>query len=625
MEFCKMDQPTNQPTNSLKTAHNTDFFGEKLAKLRQILPEIFSENTLDLEKLKTLLGDHPAQNERYGLNWAGKSTAYQALQRPTNNTLTAYPADSVDFDTTQNIFIESDNLEALKILQKSYAGKIKMIYIDPPYNTGNDFIYHDDFSQSKKDYEIATGDRDMNGQLLKSFKKNSKDNGHYHSNWLNMMLPRLHLAHTLLSDDGVIFISIDDNEQAQLKLLCDEVFGGENVEIMIWNKEAEGKSGTLKQIKRFRKIHEYIIVACKNKEKITFSKIREALKGRENEFQTANLAVNSEKENTSHENYFTITNPNGLSFTKQWKWSKDEINELIKEDLIYWGSDGKKQPRLIIPTDGRRKIYIESILNYGGTTIGGKDLKDLMGKEVFSYPKPIILLEKLIESCVGSNETILDFFAGTSAITQAVFSNNIKFNRSNKFIMVQLPEVLDANNSTSKEEKQIIQNAIDFCIENNLPTNIAEISKERIRRAGAKIKAENPDKNIDTGFKVFKLTDSNFKAWQIDDDDIAKQLEMYIDPLKDNVNEMDIVYELLLKMGLKLTADIKFDNGVYWLTCENKSYAIVLNSLSQDEFHAIIVKKPAKTVVLDKAFLNDSEKSNMILQFKDAGLNFESI
>ena len=625
MEFCKMNQPTNQPTNSLKTAHNTDFFGEKLAKLRQILPEIFSENTLDLEKLKTLLGDHPAQNERYGLNWAGKSTAYQALQRPTNNTLTAYPADSVDFDTTQNIFIESDNLEALKILQKSYAGKIKMIYIDPPYNTGNDFIYHDDFSQSKKDYEIATGDRDMNGQLLKSFKKNSKDNGHYHSNWLNMMLPRLHLAHTLLSDDGVIFISIDDNEQAQLKLLCDEVFGGENVEIMIWNKEAEGKSGTLKQIKRFRKIHEYIIVACKNKEKITFSKIREALKGRENEFQTANLAVNSEKENTSHENYFTITNPNGLSFTKQWKWSKDEINELIKEDLIYWGSDGKKQPRLIIPTDGRRKIYIESILNYGGTTIGGKDLKDLMGKEVFSYPKPIILLEKLIESCVGSNETILDFFAGTSAITQAVFSNNIKFNRSNKFIMVQLPEVLDANNSTSKEEKQIIQNAIDFCIENNLPTNIAEISKERIRRAGAKIKAENPDKNIDTGFKVFKLTDSNFKAWQIDDDDIAKQLEMYIDPLKDNVNEMDIVYELLLKMGLKLTADIKFDNGVYWLTCENKSYAIVLNSLSQDEFHAIIVKKPAKTVVLDKAFLNDSEKSNMILQFKDAGLNFESI
>ena len=619
------DQPTSQPTNSLKTAHNTDFFGEKLAKLRQILPEIFSENTLDLEKLKTLLGDHPAQNERYGLNWAGKSTAYQALQRPTNNTLTAYPADSVDFDTTQNIFIESDNLEALKILQKSYAGKIKMIYIDPPYNTGNDFIYHDDFSQSKKDYEIATGDRDMNGQLLKSFKKNSKDNGHYHSNWLNMMLPRLHLAHTLLSDDGVIFISIDDNEQAQLKLLCDEVFGGENVEIMIWNKEAEGKSGTLKQIKRFRKIHEYIIVACKNKEKITFSKIREALKGRENEFQTANLAVNSEKENTSHENYFTITNPNGLSFTKQWKWSKDEINELIKEDLIYWGSDGKKQPRLIIPTDGRRKIYIESILNYGGTTIGGKDLKDLMGKEVFSYPKPIILLEKLIESCVGSNETILDFFAGTSAITQAVFSNNIKFNRSNKFIMVQLPEVLDANNSTSKEEKQIIQNAIDFCIENNLPTNIAEISKERIRRAGAKIKAENPDKNIDTGFKVFKLTDSNFKAWQIDDDDIAKQLEMYIDPLKDNVNEMDIVYELLLKMGLKLTADIKFDNGVYWLTCENKSYAIVLNSLSQDEFHAIIVKKPAKTVVLDKAFLNDSEKSNMILQFKDAGLNFESI
>nr|WP_241760603.1 hypothetical protein [Moraxella catarrhalis] len=186
---------------------------------------------------------------------------------------------------------------------------------------------------------------------------------------------------------------------------------------------------------------------------------------------------------------------------------------------------------------------------------------------------------------------------------------NTEDNGNRQFIMVQLPELTDEKSEAYKAGFK----------------TISEISKERIRRAGAKIKAENPDKTLDTGFKVFKLSDSNFKAWQIDDDDIAKQLEMYIDPLKDNANEIDIIYELLLKMGLKLTADIKFDNGVYWLTCENKSYAIVLNSSSQDEFNAIIAKKPAKTVVLDKAFLNDSEKSNIILQFKDAGLNFESI
>ena len=187
-----------------------------------------------------------------------------------------------------------------------------------------------------------------------------------------------------------------------------------------------------------------------------------------------------------------------------------------------------------------------------------------------------------------------------------------------KFICIQLPEIL-----TPQDKNQKI--GYDFCIENNLPTNIAEISKERIRRAGAKIKAENPDKYLDTGFKVFKLTDSNFKAWQIDDNEIAQQLEMYIDPLKDNANEMDIVYELLLKMGLKLTADIKFDNGVYWLTCDNKSYAIVLNQITQDDFNVIITKKPAKTVVLDKAFLNDSQRTNVLLQFKDAGLAIESV
>lgn len=613
----------NQPTNSLKTAHNTEFFGEKLAKLRQILPEIFSEHALDLEKLKTLLGDHLAQNERYGLNWAGKSTAYQALQAPTSNTLVPCPSESVDFDTTQNIFIESDNLEALKILQKSYAGKIKMIYIDPPYNTGNDFIYHDDFSQSKKDYEIATGDRNINGELLKSFKKNSKDNGHYHSNWLNMMLPRLHLAHTLLSDDGVIFISIDDHEQAQLKLLCDEIFGGENFVADLIRKT---KSTTNDAKTGLNLQHENCLIYAKNKDLIKLLGGEKDLSGYSNPDNDPNgdwcSSDPSAKSGTEKNNYFSITNPytGKIDYPptgRFWLFSQKTIQKHIDNGNICFKKEHKENERGFIFKRYKKDLKttqktLDSLVfcdNEFMNQVATKELLDINLAEHFNYPKSTKFLKRIIEHSSNSNSIILDFFAGSATTAHAVMQLNAEDNGNRQFVMVQLPELTDEKSEAHKAGFK----------------TISDISKERIRRAGAKIKAENPDKMLDTGFKVFKLSDSNFKAWQIDDDDIAKQLEMYIDPLKDNANEMNVIYELLLKMGLKLTADIKFDNGIYWLTCENKSYAIVLNSLSQDEFNAIIDKKPAKTVVLDKVFLNDSEKSNVILQFKDAGLNFESI
>ncbi|MPY07955.1 site-specific DNA-methyltransferase [Moraxella catarrhalis] len=529
----------------------------------------------------------------------------------------------MDFDTTQNIFIESDNLEALKILQKSYAGKIKMIYIDPPYNTGNDFIYHDDFSQSKKDYEIATGDRDMNGQLLKSFKKNSKDNGHYHSNWLNMMLPRLHLAHTLLSDDGVIFISIDDNEQAQLKLLCDEIFGGENFVADLIRKT---KSTTNDAKTGLNLQHENCLIYAKNKDLIKLLGGEKDLSGYSNPDNDPNgdwrSSDPSAKSGTEKNNYFAITNPytGKIDYPptgRFWLFSQNTIQKHIDNGNICFKKEHKKNERGFIFKRYKKDLKttqktLDSLVfcdNEFMNQVATKELLDINLAEHFNYPKSTNFLKRIIEHSSSSNSIILDFFAGSATTAHAVMQLNAEDDGNRQFIMVQLPELTDEKSEAHKAGFK----------------NIAEISKERIRRAGAKIKAENPDKNIDTGFKVFKLADSNFKAWQIDDDDIAKQLEMYIDPLKDNVNEIDIIYELLLKMGLKLTADIKFEKGVYWLICENKSYAIVLNSLSQDEFHAIIAKKPAKTVVLDKAFLNDSEKSNMILQFKDAGLNFESI
>ncbi|MDO5050770.1 MAG: site-specific DNA-methyltransferase, partial [Moraxella equi] len=596
-------------------------FGEKLTKLRQILPEIFSEHALDLEKLKTLLGDHLAQNERYGLNWVGKSTAYQALQCPTSNTLIPCPAESVDFDTTQNIFVESDNLEALKILQKSYAGKIKMIYIDPPYNTGNDFIYHDDFSQSKKEYEIATGDRNINGELLKSFKKNSKDNGHYHSNWLNMMLPRLHLAHTLLSDDGVIFISIDDNEQAQLKLLCDEIFGGENfISNIIWEKKFSPQNDA----KYFSENHDHILCYAKNVEFLNIAllprtdELNSRYKNIDNDTRGAWTSGDLLRKDVQSSGIYTVTTPNGTKHNppsgRSWRVSESKFLEMVADNRIWFGENGGNVPRikrfLSEVQDGLKATSIWKYDDVGHNQEASQELRKLFnGESYFDTPKPVKLIKNILFLTTKKDDITLDFFAGSATTAHAVMQLNSEDNGNRQFIMVQLPELTDEKSEAYKAGFK----------------TISDISKERIRRAGAKIKAENPDKMLDTGFKVFKLSDSNFKAWQIDDDDIAKQLEMYIDPLIENANEIDIVYELLLRMGLKLTATIECNNGVYWLTCENKSYAIVLNSLSQDEFNAIIDKKPAKTVVLDKAFLNDSEKSNVILQFKDAGLNFESI
>lgn len=309
-----------------------------------------------------------------------------------------------------HLIIEGDNYHALSVLNYTHAGKIDLIYIDPPYNTGNkDFIYNDHFVDREDSFR--------------------------HSKWLSFMAHRLRLAENLLTETGVIFISIDDNEQAHLRLLCDQIFGEENIDVMIWNKEADGKSGTLKQTLRFRTIHEYVIVCYKNKSETIFNKINEKLEGRENDFQTANLAVNRGNEKIDHKNYYEIINPSGDKFLRQWKWDRQTVNRLIEEDLIFWGTDGHKQPRLIIPTDERRETYLLSILNYGGTTIGGKDLKEILPDSEFSYPKPIILLEKLFTSATNKCATILDFFAGSGTTGHAVLKLNAQDGGTRQFIL----------------------------------------------------------------------------------------------------------------------------------------------------------------------------------------------
>lgn len=628
----------------MQTHHNADLIANKLTQLKQILPEVFSENQLDIEKLKLVLGEQNTitHQERYHLNWAGKANAYHTLQSATSNTLIPVPQESVNFDSTHNIFIEAENLEALKILQKSYANSIKMIYIDPPYNTGSDqFIYPDKYSETRDEYARRVGDKDDNGYLLRdgvfvgAMRKNSKDSGHYHSNWLNMMLPRLHLAKNLLSDDGVIFISIDDHEQAQLKLLCDEVFGSENfVADIIWaNKEGGGSSDS----KNFRTKHEYILCYAKNKDSLVIHglavedvdryKLSDEYESIRGKYQLIKLDSASIQYSSSLD--YIIKAPDGTDIKAGkgiikscWRWSKAKFDWGIEHGFIEIKKDREgdwavyTKQYLNCDSDGNivaRTLQPIALIEKFSTTQSNKDLKQILGDKIFSYSKPYQLIEFLMKISLKKNDIILDFFAGSSSTAHAVMQLNAEDGGNRQFICVQLPEQTDEKSEAYKA---------GF-------STIAEISKERIRRAGTKIQAENPDKQLDTGFKVFKLTSSHFKQWQnINQDNLEQALELFAEsPLVDNANDMGVVYELLLRLGLKLTVNVSEQNGVYWLNDgeKNKRYALVLREIANEEFLNIIAQKPAKVVALDSVFYNDASKTNVILQFKDAKIELETI
>ena len=347
-----------------------------------------------------------------------------------------------DTNALTHKLIIGDNYDALLNLLVSHKNSIDVIYIDPPYGIGK----------------------------LGDFAKTNYNNAITRDNLLSMLYPRLQLAKMLLSDDGVIFCSIDDKNYAYIKCLFDEIFNDKNIETLIWNKEAEGKSGTLKQTSTTRRIHEYIICGFNNISETEFSKVREPLKGKETRFQTANLVVNAENENKEHPNYFSIKNPSGEIFTRQWKWDKNKIDRLIEEDLIYWGSDGHKQPRLILPTDERRTTYLLSILYYGGTlinrggtTVGRKDFENILGCEAkFSYPKPIILMKKILETSTKKDSIVLDFFAGSGTTGQAVLDLNRDDGGNRQFILITNNEVTKDNPNgiaydvTSKRLKRVM-------------------------------------------------------------------------------------------------------------------------------------------------------------------------
>ena len=631
-------QPNRTEPNRTEIIHDLEnnFNKNKILQLKSLFPEAFCENQIDWEKLKLILGaDNLAhQNERYQLNWAGKTDAYRTLQAPTFNTLSPCRAESVDFDGTRNLFIEAENLEALKILQKAYAGSVKMIYIDPPYNTGSDsFIYPDKFSETREEYARRVGDKDADGYLKRdgvfqgAWRKNSKDSGHYHSNWLSMMLPRLHLARTLLRDDGVIFISIDDNEQAQLKLLCDEVFGAENfVEQIIWEKKFSPQNDA----KYFSENHDYLICYAKNVSELEIKLLPRTeesnarYKNIDNDRRGAWTSGDLLRKDVQQSGVYTITTPNGTQYNppsgRSWRVSQTKFVEMVADNRIWFGENGGNVPRikrfLSEVQDGTKAISIWKYNEVGHNQEASQEVRKLFnGESYFDTPKPVRLISQSLRLVSNSDDLILDFFCGSGTTAHAVMQLNAEDGGNRRYICVQLPEETEEKSGARKAGFE----------------NIAEIAKERIRRAGKQVSGSLKDgQSVDTGFKVFKLAESNFKQWRQPENiaDLGTTMEMFVNAVQDNALPENMLYELMLRLGCKLTSPVEHKNGVYWVTDEDtgKRIALLLEAANQTLIDEVIAAAPAKVVALDKWFDgNDALKSNTVLQMKDAGIVFECV
>ncbi len=530
-----------------------DMVKENIEKLKEIFPDVFTEGKVDFDILQATLGEYlETGEERYSFNWHGKAQARRIAQTPSTGTLRPCPEESVDWDNTQNLFIEGDNLEVLKLLQKSYHKKVKMIYIDPPYNTGKEFIYPDKFQENLDTYLKYTGQKDDEGH---KFSVNTETIGRYHTNWLNMMYPRLKLARNLLRDDGVIFISIDDNEVNNLRKICDEIFGEENfVANFIWEKRTNREN---RKVVSHR--HDYVLCYCKTKEvdSRVIKQLPMSKKALANYKNPDNDPRGRWKSDPAHaqaghgtkEQFYVLTSPNGknhkLESGRCWVYTKSVMDETIRDGRIWFGREGNGVPRIKTYLDAKERGLTPETIWFAedvATNESAKNsLKELFdGVAVFDTPKPIDLIKRAL--LLSSEEgLILDFFSGTCVTAHAVQALNFEDDGNRKFIMVQLPEPCSENSEA-------------FNI--GLKT-IADIGKERIRRVIDKMKEDNPNYNGDLGFKVLKLDSSNIKPWDVDFDNIQQSLEDSVSNIKSDRSEEDVLYEILLKYGLGLTLPIE--------------------------------------------------------------------
>ena len=602
-----------------------DLVNENIEKLKEIFPEVFSEGKIDFSKLEEELGFFKEKSdERYNFTWNGKSEAKKIALTPSTGTLRPCKVESKDWDTTQNLYIEGDNLEVLKLLQKSYHKKVKMIYIDPPYNTGKDFVYKDNFRDNIKNYLEITGQVDSDGNKLST---NSETSGRYHSDWLNMMYPRLKLARNLLKDDGVIFISIDDNEVANLRKLCDEIFGEDNfVESIIWKKRA-----TPPNDRNIGRIHEYLLCYGKNTEKINLGllprdeKSIERYTNPDNDIRGAwvasDLSANGKGGRLSQSTIYPIINPhNGETYYPSegrcWLFNKDKMQEFINERRIgFRESSGAPYLKRYL-NEVRQGLTFPTILTeFGFSSTSATELDKLfITKGIFEYAKPTTVMCPLIQiGLPEKDEIILDFYSGSATTAHAVMKLNSEDDGNRKFICVQLPETTDEKSEAYKAGYK----------------NICEIGKERIRRAGEKVKSESGKTELDIGFKVLKLDSSNIKSWDSDFENLETNLLDAVENIKSDRNEEDLLYEILLKYGLDLTLPIDkpFENkNIYnigfgaLIICLDSNISIDIT----DEIIAIKKEYDSETtrvVFKDSGFKNATEKTNIIKTLNQNGID----
>ncbi|MBB6453207.1 adenine-specific DNA-methyltransferase [Salirhabdus euzebyi] len=588
---------------------------DNIEKLKEIFPDVFTEDKVDIEKLQLALGEFvEKEKERYEFSWNGKTEAIQLAQKQTTGTLRPKKEDSVNWDTTQNLYIEGDNLEVLRILQHSYRNKVKMIYIDPPYNTGKDFIYQDNFHDNLSNYKE---------KMNESLKSNAETNGRYHTDWLNMMYPRLKIAKNLLKDDGVIFISIDDNELKNMMAICNEIFGEVNFAgVVTWNKKRKGSFLS----KNIVSVTEYCLIYCKNineakivggvadqsesqplikrtnkVKKLRFPRNIIKTKLKDGRYKKGVYGVGS----SGVELHEEVEVKDGLIVDElvvsgPFIWTQEKVDEQLALGAAFIINTENFQIRVFkVNEDEKYKgfpSFVDGVEINGTNEDAYEELIELFGVEkIFDYSKPKNYLKKLIQSQTyfEKDGIILDFFSGSAATAHAVMELNAEDGGSRQFIMVQLPEAIDEKEDAYKAGY----------------SNICEIGKQRIRLAGQNITNEN----VDIGFKVFTLSDTNLRLWNEDTTNLETDLLDLVDPIKEGRTAEDVVYEILLKYDVPLTVPIE-EITIAGKRVYSVGMGFLLICLAYDltlpQIEAMAERKPARIVFYDEGFKDDTVRTN---------------
>lgn len=596
-----------------------DIVSENLDAMRKLFPEVFTEDVVDFDALRETLGTYVDDHqERYAFGWNGKSMARRIAQTPSSGTLRPCADDSVDWDATQNLFLEGDNLEVLKLLQKSYYGRVGLIFIDPPYNTGNEFIYPDKYQDNLETYLRYTGQVDEEGFKLSA---NAEASGRYHTNWLNMMYPRLKVARNLLRDDGILLITIDDNESANLRKLCDEIFGEENfVACIAWKHTQQSKndepyfSRNYNSVLAYRKTQELprLRFPRTDEDNTNYSNPDHDPKGL---WRSGDVRSPSPRPTLR----YPLPTPSGRTIQPPengWRWSETEMMSKIASGEVVFSADETRITRKIylVNQEGRTPENVWAGDRYGTSRQANAELKELFdGLAVFDTPKPTALVRQMLQLLPDRDCLILDFFAGSCTTADAVMRQNVEDGGARSFVMVQLPEPCPGTSEAMKAGYE----------------TIADLGKERIRRAGSRIHRESPKAAADLGFRVFKLDSSSVCEWNPDMDDLEQTLLNSIDNLKKDRSEKDVLYELLLKLGLGLSGVVDVHGagnhqlyvmgaGALVVCLEQNIPLTVVEELIRVKDS--LAPEVMRVVFRDSSFSDDVAKTNAVEMLRMAGI-----